>query len=292
MYIYINTGRIMINNKLKHSKYKNTGFIFELLTRQIATDVLTAGQTPSLALIKKYFKEGSEMYKELMLYKALLEFKTKNSVSIDKLINLSKNAYQKLDRSKLNKEKYNLIKDIKNEYLTESFFDSKIDNYKLYATIYKLFESNPVTQINDYMVCYDFLIETLGSPKKPVIKEVVKDYSIYDTQSPDIKSLTANLIIEKFNHKYQNLNSKQRILMSRFINENTSLTPFKNFVYSEVMYINKELDSMVKSETDKSLIVKLKEIRKLTENVLKAKLITDSHVSALLKFYELIDILK
>ena len=80
--------------------------------------------------------------------------------------------------------------------------------------------------------------------------------------------------------------------MSRFINENTSLTPFKNFVYSEVMYINKELDSMVKSETDKSLIVKLKEIRKLTENVLKAKLITDSHVSALLKFYELIDILK
>lgn len=282
----------MINNKLKHSKYKNTGFIFELLTRQISTDVLTSGQTPSMSLIKKYFREGSELYKELMLYKSLTEFKTKNSVSIDKLINLSKNAYGKLDRVRLNKEKYNLIKDIKNEYLTESFFDSKIDNYKLYATIYKLFESNPVTHINDYMTCYDFLQETLGNAKKPLTKKTSTEYSVYDLQSSDIKSLTANLIVEKFNQKYQKLNNKQRTLMSRFINENTSLPPFKNFIYSEIVYINKEIDGLVKHEKDASLVVKLKEIRKLTENVLKSRLITDSHISSLLKFYELIDILK
>lgn len=273
--------------KIKHSKFKNTGFIFELLTRQIASDVLTSKKNTSLTLIRKYFKEGSELYKELMLYKALSEFKSKNSSSIDKMITLSKDAYTKLNRLQLNKEKYSLIKEIKNEYLTEGFFDSRIGNYKTYATIYKLFESSMDNNIAEFMQCYDYLVEASSGAKKVVTEKPIAD--ILSEQTPEIKKLATKLIIEKFNSKYQNLNSKQRTLISRYINENVQLDPFRNYVYSEVNYINKKMDEIVKSESDQVLKLKISEVKKLTNEILKSRLIKDSHISAMLKFYELID---
>ncbi len=273
--------------KIKHSKFKNTGFIFELLTRQIASDVLTSKKNTSLAIIRKYFREGSELHKELMLYKALIEFKSKNPASIDKLITLSKEAYLTLNREKLNREKYLLIKEIKTEYLTEGFFDSRINNYKTYATIYKLFEASLDNNLKEFMQCYDFLVETVSSPKK--VDTAIPEADILSEQTPTIKKLATKLIIEKFNSKYQNLNGKQRTLISRYINENIQLDPFRNYVYSEVNYINKKIDEIASSETDQILKLKLVEVKKLTNEILKSRIIKDSHISAMLKYYELID---
>lgn len=273
--------------KIKHSKFKNTGFIFELLTRQIASDVLTSKKNTSLAIIRKYFREGSELHKELMLYKALIEFKSKNPASINKLITLSKEAYLTLNREKLNREKYLLIKEIKTEYLTEGFFDSRINNYKTYATIYKLFEASLDNNLKEFMQCYDFLVETVSSPKK--VDTAIPEADILSEQTPTIKKLATKLIIEKFNSKYQNLNGKQRTLISRYINENIQLDPFRNYVYSEVNYINKKIDEIASSETDQILKLKLVEVKKLTNEILKSRIIKDSHISAMLKYYELID---
>lgn len=274
-------------SKIKHSKFKNTGFIFELLTRQIASDVLTSKKNTSLGLIRKFFKEGSELHKELMLYKALIEFKSKNPASIDKLITLSKQAYSSLNREKLNREKYLLIKEIRAEYLTEGFFDSRISNYKTYATIYKLFEANMNNNLTEFMQCYDYLVEAVSSPKK--IDTAIPESDILSEQTPTIKKLATKLIIEKFNSKYQNLNGKQRTLISRYINENIQLDPFKNYVFSEVNYINKKIDEIASTETDQVLKLKLVEVKKLTNEILKSRIIKDSHISAMLKYYELID---
>ncbi len=274
-------------SKIKHSKFKNTGFIFELLTRQIASDVLSSKKNISLNLIRKYFKAGSELHKELMLYKALSEFKSKNTTSIDKLITLSKEAYSQLNRGKLDKEKYFLIKEIKNEYLTEGFFDSRLSNYKTYATIYKLFEANMSNNLSEFMQCYDYLVETVSSPKKLDNQPIQTD--LLSEQTPTVKKLATKLIIEKFNSKYQKLSTKQRTLVSRFINENVQLEPFKNYVYSEVNYINKKIDEIIKTETDTALKLKMTEVKKLTSEILKSRIIKDTHISAMLKFYELID---
>lgn len=273
--------------KIKHSKFKNTGFIFELLTRQIASDVLASKKNTSLVIIRKHFREGSELHKELMLYKALIEFKSKNPASIDKLITLSKEAYLTLNREKLNREKYLLIKEIKTEYLTEGFFDSRINNYKTYATIYKLFEASLDNNLKEFMQCYDFLVETVSSTKK--VDTAISEADILSEQTPTIKKLATKLIIEKFNSKYQNLNGKQRTLISRYINENIQLDPFRNYMYSEVNYINKKIDEIASSETDQILKLKLVEVKKLTNEILKSRIIKDSHISAMLKYYELID---
>ena len=50
--------------RIKHSKYKNTGILFELLVRQITADTLREGESPAVDLLKNYFFK-SELGKEL-----------------------------------------------------------------------------------------------------------------------------------------------------------------------------------------------------------------------------------
>ena len=52
--------------KIKHSKYKNTGLLFELLVRQITADTLNGGSSPSLNILKKSFA-NTELGKEYKL---------------------------------------------------------------------------------------------------------------------------------------------------------------------------------------------------------------------------------
>ena len=62
--------------KVKHSKIKNTGIIFECLMRQVTADVIS-GQKKSYALdiLKKNFNEHTELGKEIILYTTLLNEK-------------------------------------------------------------------------------------------------------------------------------------------------------------------------------------------------------------------------
>ena len=41
--------------KIKHSKYKNTGILFELLVRQITADTLKGVDSPAINLLKENF---------------------------------------------------------------------------------------------------------------------------------------------------------------------------------------------------------------------------------------------
>jgi hypothetical protein len=56
--------------KVKHSKFKNTGILFELLVRQITADSMANQNSKALGLIKKYFM-NSEIAKENKLYQTL-----------------------------------------------------------------------------------------------------------------------------------------------------------------------------------------------------------------------------
>jgi hypothetical protein len=60
---------------LKHSKFKNTGVLFELLVRQVASDTLNNNDSKAIPLIKKYFAKSNELAKELNLYQTLVKEK-------------------------------------------------------------------------------------------------------------------------------------------------------------------------------------------------------------------------
>lgn len=275
--------------KFKHVKYKNTGIIFELLSKQVASDVLTNTKNHSLSIVKKYFKEGTALKQELSCYQALIDSKNKKESSARKLIDLVMEQRRRIDAKKLNREKYNLISEIKSKYDFNQFFEVRLDNYKLKASIYKLFEynssDNPIGHVNSY----DTLLEHVIGKSKSITD---KPTSLYENQTAEIQKLAFKFIVEKFNDKYKDLNHKQKILINKYITENTSLSPFKEFVYAEALTIQKELFSIIRKTEDVALRIKLNEANNLLNTVLQSKRIKDEHISSLIKYHELVDLLK
>ncbi len=272
--------------KFKHVKYKNTGIIFELLSKQVASDVLTNRGNKSLNIIKKYFKEGTELHKELACYHALYETKNKKEPLALKFLDSILKQRQRINSQNLLREKYKLIGEIKNTYPINTFFESRVSDYKLYASIYKIFEYNASENPVGHIDCYETIVEHLTSSPKQKAKD---PKTLYEVQDTELKKLAFKMLIEKFNKKYQFLNVKQKTLVSRFINENTSLTPFKNFIYTEVTEIKKTLVEISKKTKDPVLKIKLNEIAKLTSEISSSSRIKDEHISSMIKYYELID---
>ena len=130
---------------IKHSKYKNTGVLFELLIRQITADTLDGKDSPVKTLLKKYFVK-TELGKEYKLYETLLKrtslTEAKANITIDTLVNSSKT----LNRRLIKRQKYNLISEIKEHYDLNKFFNHKLPNYKIHAAFYTLLEINHSTK--------------------------------------------------------------------------------------------------------------------------------------------------
>ena len=126
--------------KIKHSKYKNTGILFELLVRQITADTLKGSNSPAIDILKEYFVKTS-LGKEYKLYESVLKSKVLTEGRATLVIDTLLEASTKFNRKSLKKQKYNLINEIKKHYDLESFFGSKISNYKELAALYTLIES-------------------------------------------------------------------------------------------------------------------------------------------------------
>lgn len=276
--------------KFKHVKYKNTGIIFELLSKQVASDVLTNNKNVSLSIIRKFFKEGTELNKELACYQALIDTRNKKEATALKLVEIVLKQRKGLSEKKLNKEKYNLIAELKSKYDLSTFFEARVNDYKLKASIYKLFEYDSADNPSGHINSYDTILEHLIGNN--VIKNSQTEFkNIYEQQSNEVKKIAFKMIIEKFNDKYKSLNSKQKTLINRFITENTSLDPFKRFVYSEAISIQKSLHEIISNTNDTTLRIKLNEILNLSNEIVNAKRIKDEHISSMVKYYALIDIL-
>ena len=92
---------------IKHSKYKNTGILFELLVRQVTADTLNGKDSASLGIIQRYFVK-SELGKEYKLYETLAKNTSLTEGKANVMIQTLLEASSKLNRSSLKREKYNL----------------------------------------------------------------------------------------------------------------------------------------------------------------------------------------
>ena len=130
----------MQNNKLKHSMIRNTGLLYEFLLRQITSDILDNKKiksNKSISVIKEFFNNKTELGKELSLYNILLNKKYKSDKKAEFFVNEVISERKKINNSTLRREKYNLIKSLKENYDLNKFLSSKINDYKVYASIYK-----------------------------------------------------------------------------------------------------------------------------------------------------------
>ena len=285
-----------MNRSTKHSKFRNTGLIFEFLLRQITSDVLSkTDECIALNIVKKRFNENTELGKELSLYNVLINQKFKSDRKADYFITeVLKNRAQ-LNNSVLRREKYNLIKQIKENYNVNIFFASKVPQYKLNASIYKLFEYQDKLSPESKTESYFNILEHITTNKKGNI-------SLYDTinekklpSDEDLRLLTYKTLLEKFNKKYSTLDGNQRALLRAFINNISNNNSLKEYVDKRIPYLVKELKKNKDNIKNKVVQIKLKEainsINKFCGSG-KNKNIKDSSVVQMMRYYELLKELK
>jgi hypothetical protein len=282
--------------RVKHSKFKNTGILFELLVRQITLEVLNGDTTEKAKeIVREFFSPRTELNKELRLYDLLIKEKYNSETRAEKFIDTVNEAHNKIDQSKLNREKYNLIKKINESFNMDEFLSSPISNYKVLASIYKVFESKRYDSydIKDVFNSKITLIENITS-KPATISEKKKDTLVenYKKQDKDLRLLTYKILVETFNKKYSNLDENQKSLLKEYINNLTNTTGFKAYVENEIPKIVKELKSIQSKIGDKVTKIKLSETISVLSKTKVGKSVSDNHVSSLMMSYELIKELK
>jgi hypothetical protein len=279
---------------IKHSKYKNTGILFELLVRQVTADTLNGGQSPALNIIKKFFVK-SELGKELKLYETLTKSKKINESRSNLLIQTLLESANKLNRKTLKREKYNLINEITKHYNLDEFFKTKLPNYKTQAAFYTLIEAqsssdliNPEQIVSNKYTILEHL--TLGPVNQEKVKdEVIQEFQTYDK---DVRMLTYKILLEKFNGKYSDLYESQKEVLKEFITSVDSTPKLRTFYNNRIQMLKEELGVLSKNITDKAVQIKLHEVLPLIVEIEKNQSIKNENIVDLLQYCELVEELK
>ena len=282
--------------RVKHSKFKNTGILFELLVRQITLEVLNGDTTEKAkGIVREFFTQSTELNKELRLYELLLKEKYNSESRAEKFIDTINEAHNRIDQKKLQREKYNLIKTINETFNMDDFLSSPISNYKVLASIYKVFEAKRYDNydVKDVFNSKITLIENITS-KPTTLTETKKDKVVedYKKQDKDLRLLTYKILVETFNKKYSNLDENQKRLLKEYINNLTNTTGFKTYMENEIPKIVKELKSIQTKVSDKVTKIKLAETISVLSKTKIGKSVSDNHVSSIMMSYELIKELK
>jgi len=277
--------------KVKHSKYKNTGILFELLTRQLTADTIAGDNPRALSIIKKYFSGDSSLLKEYKIYHTFISQKYKEDNKATMLIDTLIEAHGKLNKSQLRREKYNLIKEIKETYDINDFFKAKISNYKVMASIFNLLENknaSPLSIVDSKVTLLEHINGTTlkNKPKKDIVME---DYIKYDK---DTRLLTYKVLLEKFNDKYSGLQDNQKTLLKEYVNSVTNSPALKTFINQEIKEVKNTLTEFSEKVEDRAVAVKLVETKNMIKPLCKKSSVNDDNVINLLNYYELVNELK
>lgn len=276
---------------IRHSKYKNTGILFELLVRQITSDTLSGKDSKATDILKKYFVK-TELGKEYKLYETLSKYKNLTESKAELVINSIIESSKNLNRGALKRQKYNLIKEISKHYNLDEFFKTKLPSYKYHASLYTLLEiynseqlSNP-TQIIDNKVVILESLTTKAVNKQKVEDDLLTEFQSYDK---DLRILTYKVMLEKFNGKYASLNENQKDVLKEFINSVDSAPKLKEYYNTKIQEIKKELSLHETKITDKVMQVKIHEVNNLLLPIGKTSNIGNDDLVNLLQYYELIE---
>lgn len=281
--------------KIKHSKFRNTGLIFELLVKQIAADTLNTKDSAAVNIIKKFYSNKSSLAKEYRLYEFIIKNKNVSQSKAEAIVSTITEVSRKLDQKTLKTQKYELISEIKKYYNIEEFFGMQVRDYKPLAALYCLLEA----QNNDNIVDPEFLINNKTTilehlTKLPQNEEEVKDTLIeeYSKYDKDLKLLTFKILLEKFNSKYRNLLPEQKNILKEFITSVNSQSRLRTLVNEEMNKIASAVRNLSAKVKDEVIKIKLDEVAKSIKPLSNKDKISDNHLVNLMQYYDLVNELK
>lgn len=281
--------------KIKHSKYKNTGLIFELLVKQIAADTLSKKESPAVSILRKHYTGQTALVREFKLYDYVLKNKGVGQKKAEAIISTIVELSRKVDQTLLGKQKYQLIKELKQHYNLEDFFSIKVENYKPLAALYCLLEAQAASNLIDPQVFVDHkttLLEHFLQSKQSnstVKDSLIEEYSKYDK---DLRLLTYKILLEKFNDKYKDLLPEQKTILREFITSANSSTKLRTFVNTELQNIREQVETLKQKIDDKITKIKVEEIYKAITPIKNTEKVTDTHLACLMQYYELVNELR
>ncbi len=273
--------------RIKHSKVKNTGLIFELLVRQVASDTMNNNDSRALRIIKKHFNPKSELSKELKLYRTVSTEKFKTENKAEKFVDAVVKARKNINEAQLRRDKYNLVKDLKTNYNVDEFFKSRVGNYKLHASTYKLFEYSSADDPKEYVDSKFTVTEHVAT--HPIQKNKIPSLN---SEHKDVRLLASKMVVDKFNDKYSKLNSEQKHMLREYINNVTNSVNLKKYVITETKNLHNTISSLKSTVPSKVIRIKLNEVANLLNKLSKKHVVQDKDVLTMLRYYELVNELK
>jgi hypothetical protein len=275
---------------IKHSKYKNTGILFELLVRQITADTLSGKNSEATNILKKYFSK-TELGREYKLYDSLLKRTNLSEGKAELIINTVLESAKQLNRTSLKKQKYNLINEIKKHYNLEDFFKIKLPNYKSQAAIYTLIESYSDSKnasheqtITNKLVLLEHLSAATKSakPTDAFMNEFAKE-------DKDTRILAYKILLERFNDKYADFNANKKSILKEYINNVDNTSKLKEFYNSKINEIKSELVTLNKTTKNKITKIKINEVTTLLVELGKNDKVTNDQIVNLLQYCDLLE---
>ena len=278
--------------KVNHNKIRNTGLLFEFLLRQITSDVLNKDNGHAVSIVKEKFNENTELGKELALYNILITKKFKSDSKADYFINEVLKTRSDLNNSILRREKYNLIKEIQSNYNLQKFMSSKVPNYKVFASIYKLFEYNTLSPDEKTESFFNIVEHVTTEDKNIKLSETVQ--TLPDDE--DLRILTYKTLLEKFNQKYTKLSGAQKNLLREYINNISNTNSLKDTLKDIIKGLKEDLKTHSKNLQDKVVKIKMNEaiksINKFCGINNKSEVVKDEYVIQTMRYLELLKELK
>ena len=277
--------------QINHSKYKNTGILFELLIRQITNDTLDSKDSQATNILKKYFVK-TELGREYKLYETLLKKTSLTETKANIITNTLLDSSKSLNRGVIKRQKYNLIKEIQNHYDLNEFFNHKLPNYKVHAAFYTLLEtSNSTSQIDPEQIINNkvTILEHLTAAQIKATKIKDEVMSEFEKSDKDVRFIAYKMLLENFNVKYDTLHTNQKTILKEYITSVDNTSRLKEFYTNKINEIKTELADLNKRTKNKVTKIKINEIISIIIPPLKNAKITDNDLVDLLQYYDLIN---
>jgi hypothetical protein len=274
--------------QIKHSKFRNTGLLFELLVRQITSDTLEGKNSVAINILKKYFV-NTELGKEYKLYEQLTAYKNLTESKAEMVINTLVETSSKLKRSEIRKQKYNLVKEIRDNYNVEKFFRVQVTNYKIFAALNNLIENQTSEKVTPEITISNKITILEHLTKLPVIAPVDTLLEEYRGYSKDLRVLTYRLLLDKFNDKYDHLSTQQKEVLREVINSIDNTDKLKEYYNTKITEVRDTLKTKIKRTSDKVMQIKLVEVLKYIKPITKTEKVSNDSIIDLLQYYELVN---